>query len=172
MNVNGIEFTLTRKRVKNINLRVKAPDGAVEVSAPFLMPEAAVKRFVASRESWIREKQEQIVQRSADITREPSKEDLARLKEEIPQRIAEWESVTGLHPAGWRLRKMKSCWGTCNTKTGILTFNSRLAFKSPEFRNYVVLHEMAHLREASHGERFKAMLDLYMPEWRKIRKES
>lgn len=171
LTVNEIEISLTRKKIKNINLRIKGPDGNVEVSAPLLCPEAVIIRFVQSRTDWILKKQQETIRRSEALTREPTTEDLLLLKKRISPMVSYWELRTGLHPMQWRLRKMKSVWGTCNTKTGVITFNSHLAFKNDEFLNYVVLHEMAHLKEASHGEKFKSILDQYMPEWRSIRKE-
>ena len=170
LTVNGIEFSLTRKKIKNINLRIKGPEGKVEVSAPLLCPEAVIIRFVQSRTDWILKKQKETIRRSEDLMRDPTAEDILQLKARISPVISYWEVRTGLHPTQWKLRKMKSVWGTCNTKTGVITFNSHLAYKSDEFLSYVILHEMAHLKEASHGEKFKSILDHYMPEWRSIRK--
>ncbi len=170
LTVNGIEISLTRKKIKNINLRIKGPEGKVEVSAPLLCPEAIIIRFIQSRTEWILKKQQETIRQSEDLKRDPTEEDILQLRARIAPMVSHWELQTGLHPSQWKLRKMKSVWGTCNTKTGVLTFNSHLAFKSDDFLNYVVLHEMAHLKEASHGEKFKSILDQYMPEWRSIRK--
>lgn len=80
--------------------------------------------------------------------------------------IQKWEKITHLKHTAHSIRSMKTRWGSCSTKSGRIRFNLELAKKSPELIEYVVLHELSHLREANHGERFKAMLDAYMPNWR------
>lgn len=94
----------------------------------------------------------------------------ARLKEEIARQLPRWEAITGLHPSGWQTKYMTTRWGTCNTHTGKIWLNVRLAQKPPECLAYVLLHELAHLRVANHGPAFTAMLDAYMPSWREIKR--
>lgn len=163
--VNGIPVEITRKRVKNINLRV-SPDGKVRVSAPYLCTERQILRFVASRTDWIEQKLQAVAARSEQFNEEISQAEIAELKRRIAASMAVWEEKTGLHPAGWRIRKMKSCWGTCNTKSRMITINTRLIKYPPECLDYVVLHELAHLRVPNHGPAFKALLSRYMPDWK------
>lgn len=61
---------------------------------------------------------------------------------------------------------MVSRWGSCNVKTGRICINVQLAAQPPECLEYVVVHELCHLREANHGPRFHALLDAYLPHWR------
>ena len=117
--VNGIPVEIIRKRVKNINLRV-SPDGKVRVSAPYLCTERQILRFVASRTDWIEQKLKAVAARSEQFNEEISQAEIAELKRRIAASMAVWEEKTGLHPAGWRIRKMKSCWGTCNTKSRMI----------------------------------------------------
>lgn len=93
------------------------------------------------------------------------------LKMEIESVLPVWEERTGLYCSGWQTKQMKTRWGTCNTQTKKIWLNLQLAQKSPECLEYVVLHELAHLKERGHGPAFKAILDQYMPEWRAIRKK-
>ena len=65
---------------------------------------------------------------------------------------------------------MTTRWGTCNAKTRKIWLNLQLAKKTPESLEYVILHELIHLTEASHNDRFLALMDKYMPNWRDIRK--
>lgn len=92
------------------------------------------------------------------------------LKMEIESVLPVWEKKTGLYCSGWQTKMMKSRWGTCNTRTKKIWINLQLAQKSPECLEYVILHELAHLKERGHGPEFKAILDQYMPEWREVRK--
>jgi len=91
---------------------------------------------------------------------------VARLAELIP----EWEAYTGLTCSGWNVRKMSSRWGSCNTRTNALTFNTHLAEHPEICMEYVILHELAHTKVPNHGAAFKAIEDRYMPEWRDVRK--
>jgi predicted metal-dependent hydrolase len=61
---------------------------------------------------------------------------------------------------------MKTKWGSCNRETGHIWFNVELAKKHPDCLEYIVVHEMAHLRERSHGPRFTALMDELMRDWR------
>lgn len=92
------------------------------------------------------------------------------LKAEIERRLPKWEQITGLHPAGWQTKNMTTRWGTCNAKTRKIWLNLQLAKKTPESLEYVILHELIHLTEASHNDRFLALMDKYMTNWRDIRK--
>lgn len=163
--VNGISVEITRKQVKNINLRV-SPDGKVCVSAPYLCTDRQILRFVASRTDWIEQKLRAVATRAEAFNEEISKAEIAELKRRIAVSMAFWEEKTGLHPTGWRIRKMKTCWGTCNTKSRMITINTRLIKYPPECLDYVVLHELAHLKVANHGPEFKAVLNRYMPDWK------
>ncbi len=90
----------------------------------------------------------------------------ARLRERIPEIIAKWEPGIGVLVADWRIRRMKTRWGTCNQEARRIWLNSELAKKPVACLEYVVVHEMVHLIERSHGDRFRSILDRVMPQWR------
>lgn len=97
-------------------------------------------------------------------------------KEEISGRIA--ERMNRLCPAvpwlegipQWRVRAMRRRWGSC-TGSGVLTLNTHLVKAPPPCLDYVLLHEIAHLREHNHSKRYYAVLDRLLPEWRELRRE-
>ena len=89
-----------------------------------------------------------------------------QLKEVVPALIEKWEAIIGVKVAALFVRKMKSRWGTCNLSAGSIRLNSKLAKKHRECLEYVVVHEMVHLVEPTHGQRFKALMDRFMPPWR------
>ncbi len=93
------------------------------------------------------------------------------LKQAIHNRLPLWEEKTGLHPLSWKIRNMKTRWGSCNTRKRTITFNTQLVQADPSFLDYVILHEITHLKVANHGPAFKAVMDEYMPDWRQRRKE-
>ena len=90
----------------------------------------------------------------------------AQLRERIPGMVTKWEPRIGVAVADWRIRRMKTRWGTCNAKAGRIWLNSELAKKPVACLEYVVVHEMVHLIERKHNDRFRSILDRVMPRWR------
>jgi len=93
------------------------------------------------------------------------------LKKEIERVLPKWEKKTGLHPESWQTKNMTTRWGTCNVKTKKIWLNLQLAKKTPDCLEYVILHELAHLKEEKHNDRFISIMNEYMPNWREIRKK-
>ena len=93
------------------------------------------------------------------------------LKSEIERLLPKWETITGLKCDSWQTKYMVTRWGTCNTDKKKLWFNLQLAQKPIECLDYVILHELIHLRERTHNSTFIAYMDLYMKDWRAIRKQ-
>jgi len=91
------------------------------------------------------------------------------LKAEIAGLLPKWENITGLKATSWQTKYMTTRWGTCNTKTGKIWLNLQLAKKTPECLEYVILHELIHLVEKNHNERFVSLMDKYMPMWREVK---
>jgi len=80
------------------------------------------------------------------------------------------ERTVGKRAGELRVRDMKTRWGTCNIKTAMITLNLRLAERPAECLRYVLTHELCHLHEAGHGERFWKRMDVYYPDWKRVRK--
>ena len=89
----------------------------------------------------------------------------ARLRERVPDILAEWEPLIGVQVVDWRIRRMKTRWGTCNATARRIWLNSELAKQPLACLEYVVVHEMVHLVEPSHNERFREIMDRAMPGW-------
>lgn len=94
-----------------------------------------------------------------------------QLRARIPNLIARWEPRIGRPVAHWQIKRMKTKWGSCNPEAARLWFNVELAKKHPRCLEYIVVHEMAHLVERTHGERFTNLMDLLLPGWRTHRDE-
>ena len=93
----------------------------------------------------------------------------AQLRETLPNVISHWEEQLGLQVPAWSIRRMKTKWGSCNRETRHLWFNVELAKKHPDCLEYLVVHEMTHYLERSHGERFAVLMDRNLPGWRSRR---
>ncbi|MEG1524501.1 MAG: SprT family zinc-dependent metalloprotease [Clostridia bacterium] len=88
----------------------------------------------------------------------------------MPALLGTCEQIVGKSASGWRMRDMTSRWGTCNVRTGIITLNLQLVRLDSEFLQYVILHELTHLWEPSHNERFYQLMDGFCPEWKDTRR--
>ena len=95
----------------------------------------------------------------------------AELCRETSRLLPIWEARTGLKCNEWRTKDMKTRWGTCNTRDKRIWLNVQLAKHPTRCLEYVIVHELSHLVEPSHGPAFKALMDGFMPEWRSIKKE-
>lgn len=89
----------------------------------------------------------------------------------VPKLIAKWEPILGVKVSGYFLQLMKTKWGSCNHHAGNIRLNTELVKKPKDLVEYVVVHEMAHLLEPTHSERFVALLDQHWPHWRECRAE-
>jgi predicted metal-dependent hydrolase len=85
--------------------------------------------------------------------------------------IAKWEALMGVKSSRIFVQRMKTKWGSCNPHSRSIRLNSELAKKSPECLEYVIVHELVHLLEPTHNNRFVALMDKFMPQWRQFRDE-
>ena len=93
------------------------------------------------------------------------------LRGRLPGLIAKWEPELGVQVNEARIRKMKTRWGTCNPDACRIWLNLELAKKPASCLDFVVLHEMVHLIERRHNDRFRSLMDRFMPTWRYHRDE-
>ncbi len=93
------------------------------------------------------------------------------LRSQLPELIAKWEPVVGVKIKECRIKKMKTRWGSCNAVARRIWLNLELAKKPPSCLEYVLVHEMVHLMERHHSDRFKECMDRFMPQWRAYREE-
>ena len=89
-----------------------------------------------------------------------------KLKETVPSLIEKWEKKINVQVNEFGIKKMKTKWGTCNRKAKRLWLNLELAKKPAECLEYIVVHEMVHLLERNHNDRFIALMTDFMPKWR------
>jgi predicted metal-dependent hydrolase len=94
-----------------------------------------------------------------------------KLKRLIPEYIKKWEDTIGVTVNEWGVKLMKTKWGTCNEQDKRIWINLELAKKNPRCLEYIIVHEMVHLLERNHNDRFKAYMDEFLPNWKSIRDE-
>lgn len=173
IDVDGIDVLICWKKVRNITLRVKPPDGHVEVSAPFRESEEFIAGVVRERRAWINKHAQQVRGSVSARAENASPEEIAQWRAwteaRVPTLVAKWEPALGVKAGVLAYRNMKSRWGSCQPATGRICINVRLALYPPECLEYVVVHELCHLLVSGHGPAFYALLDEHLPNWRAAR---
>ncbi len=89
----------------------------------------------------------------------------------VPPLIRKWETKLKVRVVGYFLQRMKTKWGSCNHQAGHIRLNTELVKKPKDLLEYVIVHEMTHLLEPTHSDRFAAILDGHYPSWREARAE-
>jgi len=164
-----MDYTLVRTSRKTIAIYIR-PGGLVEVRAPQRCAKRDIDRFLASKKAWIEEKRG-LVQARPRVEPDAALEaDLrARAKEILPQKVAHFARLMGVAPARVKITGARARWGSCSSK-GSLSFSWRVMLADDEAIDYVVVHELAHLREMNHSPRFWAVVEAAMPDYRERKK--
>jgi predicted metal-dependent hydrolase len=177
---NGaLEYQLTRKDVKNINIRVK-PNGCILVSANTKVPIAYIDDLIRQREGFIVRARENYAKNKTNmvpIDREVHRKQLMKKypKEYQLQFFGQIcdEVQADFERSGYRvpfkelrIRYMTARWGSCQPRMGIITLNSCLMEKPRRAVEYVVLHEFAHFVHPNHSKDFYALVERLMPDWK------
>ena len=85
--------------------------------------------------------------------------------------VAKWEPILGVRVEQVFVQQMKTRWGSCNTPGRTIRLNTELAKKPKDCLEYIILHEMVHLLERTHGKRFVSLMDRFMPKWQFVRQK-
>lgn len=162
-----IVYELERKRVKNLNLRIR-PDGSVYVSANSRVSLASIDAFVAQKGDFILAAQERFrreTERSSERPAVPREQCLAlftQVTADLLPRLAPYK----VPMPQIKLREMKSRWGSCAYKKGQITLNTRLYHAPRECLEYVALHELCHFVHPNHSPAFHALMASLMPDYK------
>ena len=164
-----IDYTVIRSRRRTLALEV-TPLPETVVRAPRRCPVEEIERFVQSHKDWIarqtrrqRERQDKGLDRPVT----PEQEQLLRRQaaEIIPRRVAYYSAIMGIDPAGIRITDARKRFGSCSGKNR-LCFSWRLMLYPPQAVDYVVVHELAHIRHHDHSPAFYRLIEQYMPDYR------
>jgi predicted metal-dependent hydrolase len=93
------------------------------------------------------------------------------LKKIVPPLIEKWEPIIGVKSNSWGIKVMKTKWGTCNVDEKRIWLNLELSKKPLNCIEYIIVHELVHLLERSHNDKFVFYMDKFMPKWRQYRDE-
>ena len=166
------EYEIIRSGRRTLALEI-TNDARVVVRAPQHCPLQEIERFVASHEEWIeRNLTKQREHFAHNVARHITPESEARLRalaaEVIPRRVAYYSDLMGLTPTGVRITGAEKRFGSCSGKNS-LCFSWRLMLYPFEAIDYVVVHELAHIRHHNHSAAFHALVEKYLPDHRERR---
>lgn len=94
-----------------------------------------------------------------------------QVREAVPPLLTKWEPLLKVKASKVFVQRMKTKWGSCTPAAGYIRLNTDLAKKPPECLEYILVHELMHMLEPTHNERFVALMDLYLPHWQQLRKQ-
>lgn len=175
LHIDDLAVNVTRKTMRNMYLRIKPPAGKIEVSAPARMSDAKIAGFVRERRGWIDRQRKAISQKAAPPSFEWTEERRcaakANIDAQLPGFLRRWGPVIGRTPTHITLRLMTSRWGSCTPATGRIRLNLQLGLMDSRFLEYVLVHEMTHLWASGHGAEFQRRMDVYLPNWRVLRRD-
>lgn len=155
-----------RSRRKSLSLELRR-DGSVLVRAPLRTGMPRIRAFVEEHTGWIEKQRQKLAAApKAELLSEQELSGLRRAAAELlPQRAAFYAPLVGVRCGRITIRCQKTKWGSCSSK-GNLNFNLLLMLAPPEVIDYVVVHELCHLLEMNHSERFWANVERVLPDYR------
>lgn len=141
------------RRQNRRSMMMRPVPDAIEVYIPHWMPENApeVQRFIAEG---LKQLQPHFIESPATQTSES----------EVRRMLSTWSARMGVKATRVQFRQMYGKWGSCSSK-GTLTLNRAMFWLPPDLAEYVVVHELAHLREMNHGAGWRALMSQHLPDW-------
>ncbi|SHK65460.1 M48 family metallopeptidase [Hespellia stercorisuis] len=172
------EYNIIRSRRKTLSITISG-DGEVIVKAPLRMLLQDVQQFVESKEHWILSRQQEVLRKkenhaeekklTADMRAPDGQTYREQARQAIIPRVNYFAERMELRPNSIRIKEQKSRWGSCSSKRN-LNFNWRLVLMPQEVMDYVVVHELCHLRYMNHSQEFWAYVEQIMPDYRRWKK--
>lgn len=157
---------------KSVRLIIK-PGGQLVVTAPTRISQKTIERFIASKEQWIKEKIEQlklVPVKNAKDTRNKYLEHKEAARKLIKERLTYFNSFYKFSFKKISIRNQSTRWGSCSRK-GNLNFNYKLVLLKPELADYIIVHELCHLKEFNHSKRFWDLVAKTIPGHKHLRKQ-
>ena len=169
--INGVEmeYELVRKNVKNVNLRVKE-GGMIYVSANRYTSKKFIEDFILKNSDFIIKAKERQKERAEKVNTEHFTEDeLKSFILDFCKAVYPYYEKKGIAFPLIKFRRMKTMWGNCRAKSGILTFNLNLKYAPKRCVEYVIYHEFIHFFVSGHGRDFYDELSKVCPDWKEQR---
>ncbi len=162
--MNNIEIVYSKR--KTICLQVKQ-DGKVRVLAPVGTSFDNIKNFVSKHRKWLDKTLQRVAERAEKYDLEKSEIEKLRFiaKQYIPERVQYYSNVMNLYPTNIKITSAKTRFGSCNSKNTVC-FSLFLMKYPKDAIDYVVVHELAHIKEKNHSARFYSIIESVMPDYK------
>jgi predicted metal-dependent hydrolase len=174
MNFRKLSYSVRKsKRARRMRLAVYC-DGSVVVTTPFDLQENSAEKFIRDKINWIFSKIDYFKKfKYINISRH-GRRDYSENKEKalclVKERIAYFSQQGGYKYNKINIKNQKTRWGSCSRK-GNLNFNYKIVFLEEKIRDYIIIHELCHLKEFNHSGNFWNLVSEIIPNYRQIRKE-
>ena len=170
---DSIDYYLIRSDRRTCQIQVKS-DGSIIVRAPRKMKDKDIDAFVLEKSEWIERAQRkvketlEIAESCGALSDEEINELADKALDRIPPRVAHFAALMGVEYGRITVRNQKTRWGSCSGK-GNLNFNCLLMLAPDGVVDYVIIHELCHLKEMNHSARFWAEVEKVMPDYKEHR---
>jgi len=169
-----VAYTLRKsKRARRMRLAVYC-DGSVVVVTPHDLQETVAERFIREKTEWLFSKLAFFKQFEGKSVVRYSYHDYLKHKDSalvlVQEKVNYFANKYGYQYNNIRIKNQKTCWGSCSRKAN-LNFNYKILFLSENIQNYIVAHELCHLKEFNHSKRFWKLVATVMPNYLEIKHE-
>ncbi len=164
-------YTVTRSKRKTIAIRVDI-DCNIMVKAPYSVSDERITEFVDSKKQWLEKtiiQQKEKKKNQPDFTDEQLTCMRRRAKQIIPPKVEYYSKIMGVTPTSVKINSAKTRYGSCSGKNS-LNFSLYLMAKDERFIDYVVIHELAHIKHHNHSKEFYEFIEKFMPDYKIISK--
>lgn len=161
------EYKLIRSSRRTLALEI-GRDLTLTVRAPMKMPLSVIEEFIEKHDKWIEKKLDVMKNREIKPDNLLPEEIAAlkmRAKEILPKKVAYFAEIMGLKPSGVKITSAKKRFGSCSGKNS-LCFSYELMLYPDEAIDYVVVHELAHIKHRNHSARFYSLIEKYLPDYK------
>ncbi|MFH1564957.1 MAG: SprT family zinc-dependent metalloprotease [bacterium] len=173
INNKDIEYILqTSKKAKNIRLSIY-PDRGLVATKPARVSEKKVENFIIKKADWILSKLEHFKDFKNDLPKSSHKDFLKSRGDAykfVKTRIEFWNATRDFKFSKINIRNQKTRWGSCS-KNGNLSFNYKILTLPPRAADYIIVHELCHLKEFNHSSRFWALVGKFISDYKEIKRE-
>ncbi|MEI7689233.1 MAG: YgjP-like metallopeptidase domain-containing protein [Candidatus Nomurabacteria bacterium] len=172
LNNQNIDYILkVNKRSRNIRLAIH-PGAKVTVTTPRFVPQFIVDRFLKDQSDWLLKRMEYFSKLPPVKNKKEKREEYLKYKEDalilVKGRLEHFNRYYNLKWNNITVRNQKTRWGSCSRK-GNLNFNYKIIFLSEEQSDYIIVHELCHLKELNHSKDFWKLVGLCVPTYKSIR---
>lgn len=174
LGTTNIEYTLRiSKRARNMRLAIY-DGGDLVVTIPQCMSEKKAEKFILKKSAWIIGKVQEAIARGPRISTKERREQFLNYKEKaralVLEKLQTLNTVYGFVFNKIRIGNQKTRWGSCSRK-GNLNFSYRIALLPEELVNYIIVHELCHLKEFNHSQNFWKLVERMVPAYKQSRKK-